>query len=65
MGIFKLLKDSVVEISNEYYYRFMKRSGQIGLRMVAKEKEKGSGAQGNRDFCGRILPQLLSKSFWC
>lgn len=44
LDIFKLLKDSVVEIINEYYYRFYEgQLRQIGMRIAEKEKGKKVG----------------------
>ena len=65
LDIFKLLKDSVVEIINEYYYRFYENQlRQIGLRMVAKVKGKEQrNSKETEIFAEEFYRNLLSKSF--
>lgn len=65
LDIFKLLKDSVVEIINEYYYRFYETQlRQIGLRMVAKVKGKEQRSTKETEiFAEEFYRNLLSKSF--
>jgi len=65
LDIFKLLKDSVVEIINEYYYRFYETQlRQIGLRMVAKVKGKEQrNSKETEIFAEEFYRNLLSKSF--
>jgi len=65
LDIFKLLKDSVVEIINEYYYRFYEgQLRQIGMRIAEKEKgKKGRGTKEIEIFAEEFYRNLLSKSF--
>lgn len=61
LDIFKLLKDGVVEIINEYYYRFYETQlRQIGSHIANKSK------RGNTEldiFAEEFYRNLLSKSF--
>jgi pyruvate,orthophosphate dikinase len=65
LDIFKLLKDSVVEIINEYYYRFYDpqlRNIGLGIAEKAKDKRK-QGITETEIFAEEFYRNLLSNSF--